>query len=230
MDYAFVIRTSEDLAGWGAAYEWCAAGSQPLHTYQDVPMGTFDWTERVLLAGDVVLLNRLDDLPRGNRHPQAIRVLGIQVCTPGAHAGAGRPRISGCITIQFTRAGDNLAAGRCRAARLVGDAIATAIERTRVAKNSAKARLDFGRLFEQAPVGILNVAPDGRLLKANQRFCEMLGYSSEEILGRHYSEFTHQDDLRATTVLYDSLLGKSRFGPFLEKRYLRKTARSCGET
>ena len=81
VDYAFVVRASEDLASWSVAYEWCSphAPSQ-LATYQDVPMGTFDWTERVLLAGDVVLLNRLDDhTARGNRHPQANRVLGIQV-------------------------------------------------------------------------------------------------------------------------------------------------------
>ena len=139
-------------------------------------------------------------------------------------------RISGCVALSSLVREITWVQADVGRLRLVGDAIATAIERARVEKELRQSEARFRATFEQAPVGILNVAPDGRVLIANQRFCEMLGYSSEEILGRHYSEFTHPDDLRATTVLYDDLLASQDSNHSLEMRYLRKTARSCGET
>lgn len=40
----------------------------------------------------------------------------------------------------------------------------------------------FRTTFEQAAVGLAHVAPDGRWLRVNQRLCEILGYTTEELL------------------------------------------------
>ena len=44
----------------------------------------------------------------------------------------------------------------------------------------------FRATFEQAAVGMAHTAPDGRLLRINQRFCDIVGYSRRELLAPSY--------------------------------------------
>lgn len=81
---------------------------------------------------------------------------------------------------------------------------------------------EFQATFEQAAVGITHVRPDGRILRANQKFCEMLGYSREELLGRSFQELTYPPDLAANLTLLEQLLAGAISTYTLEKRYLRK--------
>jgi len=48
--------------------------------------------------------------------------------------------------------------------------------------------------FEQAAVGLAEVSPDGRFIKTNPRFCQMLGYTEAELLQRRTADVTHPDD------------------------------------
>jgi len=223
VDYAFVVRTSEDLSSWSIAYEWCSpvAPSQ-LANYQEVPMGSWNWTERVLLSGEVLLLNCLDDIPPEEAEiRQLIESVGFKstLQVPTRRPGG---QISGCIALSSLVREVTWVEADVGRLRLVGEAIANALERARVEKELRESEARFRATFEQAPVGILNVAQDGRVLRANQRFCETLGYSYEDILGRYYSEFTHTDDVRATETLYKGLLADPDSLHSLEKRYLRK--------
>ena len=94
---------------------------------------------------------------------------------------------------------------------------------------SAPARLDneladerLRLLFEQAAIGIVQVALDGRLIDANATICAMLGYSEAELIGRSCAEITHSDDLPAEQALVESLL-RSKIPSYRhEKRYLRR--------
>jgi PAS domain S-box-containing protein len=53
----------------------------------------------------------------------------------------------------------------------------------------------FRAVFEASSVGMCQADPfSGRLLRVNRRFCEMTGYSEEELLNRPFSEITHPDD------------------------------------
>src|ERR1039457_6978633 len=54
----------------------------------------------------------------------------------------------------------------------------------------------FRATFEQAAVGIAHVGIDGRFLRVNQRLCEKLGYTREELLARAVQEITHPADLQ----------------------------------
>lgn len=53
----------------------------------------------------------------------------------------------------------------------------------------------FRATFEQAAVGIAHVARDGRFLRINRKFCDIVGYFQEQLLQRTFQDITHPDDL-----------------------------------
>lgn len=97
---------------------------------------------------------------------------------------------------------------------------AIAVERRRLEAALADTEARFRALFQQASVGIARVSPSGRFLMTNQRACEILGRSAEELSGRSFAEITHPDDVaRNVDLLRESL--PDRDGYTLEKRYVR---------
>ena len=67
-------------------------------------------------------------------------------------------------------------------------------------KGSARALLMeneelFRITFEQAAVGIAHVKPNGKFVRINQRFCEIVKYSREEMLSMTFQDITHADDI-----------------------------------
>ena len=80
----------------------------------------------------------------------------------------------------------------------------------------------FRGTFENAAVGIGLVDPTGQLLRVNQRCCDILRYSREELLGKNFLDFSHPDDLATTTERFAGLMRGDSPGYTIEKRYVRK--------
>lgn len=76
--------------------------------------------------------------------------------------------------------------------------------------------------FDQAAVGIVHTSADGRYLRVNRKFCEMLGYSETELLGRKAADFTlpddHQNDVNKRRLMWEGKLDHLNE----EKQYIRK--------
>ena len=100
------------------------------------------------------------------------------------------------------------------------------IERRTVEESAARALQEsesrFRAIFEQAAVGMADASLDARFIRLNQRFCEILGYSREELLGLTFREITHPDDLDRDQRLVAQLLSGELSNWAVEKRYLRK--------
>jgi PAS domain S-box-containing protein len=80
----------------------------------------------------------------------------------------------------------------------------------------------FRATFEQAAVGMAHTALDGRWLRVNQKLCDILGYTREELLEKTFEEITHPDDLEPTLEYRRQLLA-GEIGSFsMEKCYVRK--------
>jgi len=80
----------------------------------------------------------------------------------------------------------------------------------------------YQETFDQAAVGIVHTSHDGKYLRMNRRFCEMLGYDKAELLGHAAAEFTHPDD-RNQVAHYRQDLWEGKISKYAEeKRYIRK--------
>jgi two-component system sensor kinase FixL len=76
--------------------------------------------------------------------------------------------------------------------------------------------------FEQAAVGLAQISPDGRWLRLNRKYCEILGYNENELRGKNFQEITHPDDLDSNLRIHQQLLTGELDTCSWEKRYIRK--------
>lgn len=91
----------------------------------------------------------------------------------------------------------------------------------RAASEALRAReRQLETVFSQSMVGILHHDLKNQVLMINQRFCDILGRSREEIEGLSIQEFTHPEDAQWNMPLFVQRLQLGE--PFqIEKRYLR---------
>ena len=81
---------------------------------------------------------------------------------------------------------------------------------------------EFRANFEMADIGQVQTDPKtGRYLRVNKKFCEMVGYSANELQTMTYLDVTHPEDRAAAIDAHLGLLrGRSYFAN--EKQYVRK--------
>jgi diguanylate cyclase (GGDEF)-like protein/PAS domain S-box-containing protein len=88
----------------------------------------------------------------------------------------------------------------------------------------ARSEARFRATFDQAAVGIVRLTLDLRILEANPKLHEMLGYGQEELLGRNLLDLTCPDDRAKSEDFKARLLAvpSEPVLPEMEKRYLHK--------
>jgi two-component system, sensor histidine kinase and response regulator len=80
----------------------------------------------------------------------------------------------------------------------------------------------FRETFDEAPIGIALVGPNGHWLAVNNMLCEIVGHSEAELLASDFQGMTHPDDLGAELELMRRALGGEIDTYHLEKRYFHK--------
>ena len=94
-------------------------------------------------------------------------------------------------------------------------------ERRRVEQELHLSEDKFEYVFDFSPLGKSITLPSGEI-HVNRAFCEMVGYSQEELEHTRWQDITHPDDVEDTQRHIDPLLAGERNEVRFEKRYLRK--------
>ncbi len=95
----------------------------------------------------------------------------------------------------------------------------------RVVEDVTETKLNEERyraMFENAAVGITRVDLNGVLVDINQKFCNLLGYARDELIGKAIKDITHPDDYGQGAAFRDQVtqgVMKSAVG---EKRFVHK--------
>ncbi|WP_442937366.1 PAS domain S-box protein [Nostoc sp.] len=95
-------------------------------------------------------------------------------------------------------------------------------ERHRIGEALRESEQRFRATFHQAAVGIAHVAIDGRWLLVNQRLCDILGYTPEELQFLTFQDITHPDDINADLKYFDQIIADNIQTYSIEKRYFHK--------
>lgn len=80
----------------------------------------------------------------------------------------------------------------------------------------------FRDVFNASPIGIAIENFDGTPVFVNPALCSMLGFSDEELRGKHCAQFSPPDDAAKDWALFQKLRSGSIDHYQLEKRYLRR--------
>ena len=80
----------------------------------------------------------------------------------------------------------------------------------------------FRRIFDDGPLGMTIIDPEHRFTLINRRFCDMLGYTAEELSGKTFEVVTHPDNIHGDRESLKSLYTGQVSLFQEEKRYLRK--------
>jgi PAS domain S-box-containing protein len=81
----------------------------------------------------------------------------------------------------------------------------------------------FRAIYDQAPTGIAILdSISGQFQHINKRYCDIVGYSQEEMLSRSFKDITYHDDLQPDLDNMQKLLSGEITTFKMEKRYNRK--------
>ena len=80
----------------------------------------------------------------------------------------------------------------------------------------------YRSIFDYAPMGITNISLDGYFLDVNNAFCNMIGYSREELLSKQFQEVTHKEDQDLSRDGLSHMLDGLIPAFSIEKRYVHK--------
>ncbi|MDR3609557.1 MAG: PAS domain S-box protein [Ignavibacteriaceae bacterium] len=79
----------------------------------------------------------------------------------------------------------------------------------------------FRNLFEHSPIGISMTGLDGSLI-SNKAYCEIVGYSQNELNTKRWQDIAHPDDLQMISQKLQALLKKEVDYIRYERRYIHK--------
>lgn len=79
----------------------------------------------------------------------------------------------------------------------------------------------YQAIFENSVLGITITDEDGKILQANNRWLEMMGYKRKEVINENIMKFIAEDNRNADVGLIDKLM-EDRVGSYdIERKYLR---------
>jgi PAS domain S-box-containing protein len=81
----------------------------------------------------------------------------------------------------------------------------------------------FRNIFENSGIGMAVLELNGRLIKVNRSFIDMIGYAEEELIGMSFRDITYPDDIEKSVKLKQNLLEEAdKENALIEKRYVHK--------
>jgi diguanylate cyclase (GGDEF)-like protein/PAS domain S-box-containing protein len=99
---------------------------------------------------------------------------------------------------------------------------ALAIERRRAEQALRTSEARFRAAFDQIAVGMAESDARGRLIRVNDEYCRIMGYTREELIGRSVWELTYSEDVSENRRRFDATTAALQPSHTVEKRYIRK--------
>ena len=90
-------------------------------------------------------------------------------------------------------------------------------------RTSEDASTRFRKVFEDGPLGIVVIGTDFRFIDVNPAFCNLLGYSRDELRGRRFAEITHPDDIEKVIPLARQSFAGEAPSYRVDQRYIAKS-------
>jgi diguanylate cyclase (GGDEF)-like protein/PAS domain S-box-containing protein len=195
-DRCFVILASDDRATASLTHEWTADGVPPRGVPMNgMPVGAYPWTDSQLSQLQNIRLNSLRDLP-----PEADAERRMHEAN-GARSVLAVPMVYkrtafGFIGMHAVHQEMEFTDDHASLLKIVGEIFVGAIQRRRAERAIRTSEQRHRQLVERMREGLVQSDADGTMRFVNDRFCEMTGYSREELVGQKTSWLVATDEDR----------------------------------
>lgn len=225
VDRSYVFLISPDGETMNNSYEWCAVGIEPqVAQRQGVSTSAFSWSMERLRNRDVIEFSRQEEIPaeaQGERREFQRAQTRSLLNVPLLHAGS----VMGFLGFDTVRSERRWSPEESRILRILASLFASALTRKWNIRTLRLSEERFRLAFEEGPVAMCLVAPDGRYVQVNQAYGKLLGYSPDEIIGHPVGIFTHPEDLQVSRGSAERLLKGEISKLVVEARYRQKDGR-----
>ncbi|MDD5204000.1 MAG: PocR ligand-binding domain-containing protein [Desulfobacterales bacterium] len=128
--------------------------------------------------------------------------------------------ITGLLQLNGCRAG-RFTPGLIAFYETLAQNIGLALQRTMAEESLRESEEKYKNLYDEAPVGYVELDSEGRINRVNRKMAEMLGYAAEEMLGKHMWNFV-VEKREAEEAIRAKLSGYELPSDALERTYKRK--------
>lgn len=80
----------------------------------------------------------------------------------------------------------------------------------------------FRNQFNNSNIGISISTPEKQFVRANKKFCELVGYSEEELQEKKWSDITYPEDIEIQMPLFNKIISGEQDIFEIDKRYINK--------
>ena len=107
----------------------------------------------------------------------------------------------------------------------IGAFVRDITERKKAEDTLRKSENRFKTYFNKGLIGMVVTSVDEGFIEANDKFCDMLGYSKEELSEISWTKLTYPEDLKADLAQFKRILSGEINSYLLEKRFIHKNGR-----
>ncbi|MEZ6086522.1 MAG: PAS domain S-box protein [Pirellulaceae bacterium] len=97
--------------------------------------------------------------------------------------------------------------------------VTAVVSANRILKSSEE---EYRSTFENAAIGIAHVGMNGEWLRVNEKLCEIVGYTRDDLLARTFQDITHTEDVDTDIVQFTQMKRGEIPGYSMEKRYVHR--------
>ncbi len=222
-DRSYVFQFSANGAIMSNSHEWCEAGIEPyLPDLQDIPVDeALPWFAKRIKAPDVFHVPSVADLPpEAAAEKREFERESIQslICVPMVY----RRGLIGFLGFDAVRTRKSWSDDAIVLLRIAGEMLTNALMRKQAGDALRNSEARFRSNFEQAAVGIIDCTLAGGFIWVNRRFCEITGFSVEELRALTFREITRSEDMDKELKDYQEVLQGKAVSYSREKQYFRK--------
>lgn len=102
------------------------------------------------------------------------------------------------------------------------DRVSAEMQRGKAEEKLIESEMQFRVLFDKSPAGSLIIDLDQKLIKCNAAFCNFLGFSNDELIGKSTDDITYSEDIDLCLSDLNLLIDGKVESANLQKRFLHK--------
>lgn len=187
---------------------------------QQMKNDTIGWYMNTMKAGQVIMIENLDDLPEEESNLKSI------IAAQGVNSLIDVPllyqnNVIGSLGIAVGKPGRKWLPYEVSLLRLMGQIFVNAIKRKESFLKLLENEEKYRHLIESQTDLIMKLSPEGRFLFVNPSYCEVFGFVEKDILGGKFSSTIPEDEQENMAKMMDSLFSPP-YNCHCEQRVLTK--------